>query len=39
MAQLTPTTIHSGLEPNFRWPYQAKVMKTFDSTSIRIGAM
>ena len=38
MPQLIRTTIHSGLAPNFRWPYQAKVMKTFDRASMTMGA-
>ena len=33
MAQLTSTAIHQGLaERFFRWAYQAKVMKTLEST-------
>ncbi|MMZ70649.1 hypothetical protein D1872_337440 [compost metagenome] len=37
MPQLRITTIHNGLLPNFRCPYQAKVMKTLDKASRRIG--
>src|SRR3954463_6113586 len=32
MPQLTSTTIHSGRSVNFRCPYHANVMKTFDAT-------
>jgi hypothetical protein len=35
--QLTSTTIGSGFSLNFRCPYQAKVMKTLEANSIRIG--
>jgi hypothetical protein len=38
MPQLASTTVGSGLSLNFRWPYQAKVMKTLDANSIRIGS-
>ena len=33
--QLASTTTHRAWSLNFRWPYQAKVMKTFDSDSSR----
>src|SRR5258705_13651011 len=36
--QLASTTVGSGLSLNFRWPYQAKVMKTLEANSIRIGS-
>src|SRR5215212_8601164 len=36
--QLASTTSASGLSLNFRWPYQAKVMKTLEANSIRIGS-
>ena len=39
MLQLAITSSHSGLCSNFRWPYQAKVMKTFDRASMRMGAI
>src|SRR5436305_7355222 len=38
MPQLAMTTSGSGLPLNFRWPYQAKVMKTLEANSIRIGS-
>src|SRR3977135_3178422 len=38
MPQLTSTTVGSGLSLNFRWPYQAKVMKTLEANSISIGS-
>jgi hypothetical protein len=37
MPQLIAMTSGSGLSLNFRCPYQAKVMKTFEQNSIRIG--
>src|ERR1700755_1897762 len=37
MPQLTMMTSGSGLALNFRWPYHAKVMKTLEANSIRIG--
>src|SRR5690349_3526671 len=37
MPQLTITAIQSAVVLNFRCPYQAKVMKTFDATSISTG--
>src|SRR5947207_14135847 len=36
--QLTMMTSGSELSLNFRWPYQAKVMKRLDANSIRIGS-
>src|SRR3981081_2675766 len=38
MTQLTMMTSGSELSLNFRWPYQAKVMKTLEANSIRIGS-
>src|SRR5262245_48241340 len=38
MPQLANTTPQSGLSVNLRWPYQAKVIKTFDMQSRTIGA-
>src|SRR5690349_10992961 len=38
MAQLAITAIHMGAEGNFRWPYQAVVMKRLEPTSKRIGS-
>src|SRR4030088_2055215 len=37
MPQLTMVTSGSGLALNFRWPYHAKVMKTLEANSNRIG--
>ena len=39
MAQLIITTTHRARWGNFRWPYQAKVMKTFDMNNSRTGVM
>src|SRR5262245_45048695 len=36
--QLVSTTTGSALCLNFRWPYQAKVMKTLEANSIRTGS-
>src|ERR1700722_5481718 len=38
MAQLATITSHSGRSRNFRWPYQAKVINTFEPISSRMGA-
>src|SRR5438552_16642539 len=38
MPQLASTTSGSGLSLNFRWPYQAKVMKTLEANSNSIGS-
>src|SRR4029077_2830360 len=37
MPQLAMMTSGSGCSLNFRWPYQAKVMKTLEANSIRKG--
>src|SRR4051812_7326362 len=37
MPQLTRITIQSGTSLNFRWPYQAKVMKMLEQSSSAIG--
>jgi hypothetical protein len=37
MPQLTTTASGSQLSLNFKWPYQAKVMKTLEANSIRTG--
>lgn len=37
MPQLAKITIQMGLVLNFRCPYQAKVMNTFEARSSRIG--
>ena len=40
MAQETRIAFHSGQAcPYFRWPYQAKVMKMFDSINRRMVLM
>ncbi len=39
MPQLTMITTGSGLALNFKCPYHAKVMKTLEANSIRIGRM
>src|SRR6185295_8167386 len=36
--QLARTTTGSALSLNLRWPYQAKVMKTLETNSIKIGS-
>src|SRR4051812_9061745 len=37
MPQLTMMASVSGISLNFRWPYQANVMKTLEANSIRTG--
>src|SRR4051812_34390996 len=37
MPQLASTAIQSALERYLRWPYQAKVMNTFEATSSTTG--
>jgi hypothetical protein len=37
MPQLAKITIQSGLVLNFRCPYHAKVMKTFDASRSKTG--
>jgi hypothetical protein len=39
MPHATTMAISSGVDLYLRWPYQANVMNTFDSTSSRIGAI
>jgi hypothetical protein len=39
MPQLATTTSHSGLSVNFKCPYQANVMKTFEISSRTMGVM
>jgi hypothetical protein len=36
MPQLAKITIHSGAALNFKWPYQANVMKMLEMISSRI---
>lgn len=38
ISQLTAITVSSGAALNFRWPYQAKVMNTFEANSSAIGS-
>src|SRR5208283_5985339 len=38
MPQLTRMTSSSGLVLNFKWPYHANVMKTFEQVSSTIGS-
>ena len=38
MPQLTRMTPQSGVSLNFRWPYHAKVMKTFEQISSTMGS-
>ena len=39
MVQLAMMTSQSGLSVNFRWPYQANVMKIFDIANRAMGRM
>jgi hypothetical protein len=39
MPQLTMMTDGSKLSLNFKWPYQAKLMKTLEANSISIGSI
>src|SRR4051812_26188799 len=39
MPQLTSTAPQSGVVLNLRWPYQAKVMNTFEARSMTTGAI
>jgi hypothetical protein len=39
MPQLTGTTIHSAVDGNLSWPYQANVIKTLEQHKSRIGAI
>ncbi|MNL74395.1 hypothetical protein D3C87_2000300 [compost metagenome] len=37
ISQLTRITMGKGRSPNFRWPYQAKVMNTLENSSRMTG--